>query len=661
MAQNRHNRRQVRFAGGLPDECATLPRLLARNAEEWPDAIAVREKKLGVWREYTWAQALDITRSIALGLKSLGVQAGDVVGLIGQNRPHWFFSEIAVHSVGGLTLGMYKDSLAEEVAYLANFSEMRLVIAEDEEQADKFVELADRLPKLERIIVCDLRGMGKYHDTRLFSLEQLLADGERAHLENQQMFADLVAATHPNDDAILCTTSGTTANPKLAILRGGPFLQHALAFMESDPKYKEDDYVSVLPLPWVGEQVYAVAHPLLSGIKLNFVEDEETTSFDMREISPSCVLYPPRVWEGLAADIRARMFDSTWFKRLVYDFALKRGENAVRRGRRPVLANLLLGRALRDHLGMARLRSASTGGAPLGPEIFRFFRAIGVPLRQLYGQTEMAGVYCGHIDDDVDFDTVGKGFRGVDLCIDAPDSAGLGQILARHPGMFVGYYRNEKATSETMRDDWMLTGDAGYFNDKGHLIVIDRVADLAKMRSGSRFSPLYLENKLKFSPYISECVALGQDRDYITAVICIRFSIISKWAESRRITFNSYSDLSSRKETRELIRREIEAVNATLPDHLKIARFLILYKELDADDGELTRTRKVRRGTFADRYGFLIEALYDGREEVDVDATINLQDGRTQRIRTKVRIETLRAVLPEQKQASSRVKVGPVT
>lgn len=582
-----------------------------------------------------------MARAIALGLASIGIDRGDVVGLIGQNRPFWWLSQIAIHSVGGLSLGIYKDSLVEEVGYLAGFSEMRFVVVEDEEQADKFVELGDKLPELERIIVCDLRGMGKYDDPRLVSMDQLMAAGNRAHQDDTAKFQSLVASTRPDDDAILCSTSGTTSNPKLAILRGGPFLQHALAFLESDPKFTEDDYVSVLPLSWIGEQVYAVAHPLISGIKLNFVEDEETTSFDMREINPSCVLYPPRTWEGMAADIRARMFDSTWFKRLVYNFALKRGEKAVNDGKSSFLANMLLGRALRDRLGMARLRSASTGGAPLGPEIFKFFRAIGVPLRQLYGQTELAGVYCGHIGEDVDFDTVGKGFRGVDLRIDAPDPSGLGKILARHPGMFVGYYRNQQATSETIQDGWMVTGDAGYFDDNGHLIVVDRVADLSQMKSGVRFSPLYLENKLKFSPYISECVALGQDRDYIVAVICIRFSILSKWAESRRIVFNSYSDLSARKETRELIRAEIDAVNHKLPDHLKIARFLLLYKELDADDGELTRTRKVRRGTFMKRYGFLIDALYDGRDSVDVDAAITLQDGRTQRIRTQVIIETL--------------------
>ncbi|WP_196812820.1 MULTISPECIES: AMP-binding protein [unclassified Afipia] len=648
MAQNRSNPRAVRFAGGLPDQYATLPRLLAKNADDWPDAVAIREKKLGIWHEHTWSQALSIARTIALGLTSLGINRGDVVGLVGQNRPLWWLSEIAIHSVGGLSLGIYKDSLVEEVGYLAGFSGMRVVVVEDEEQADKFVELGGRLPKLEHIVVCDLRGMGKYKDPRLVSMDRLMAAGEQAHTEDPAIFVNLVASTRPDDDAILCTTSGTTSNPKLAILRGGPFLQHALAFLESDPKFTEDDYVSVLPLSWIGEQVYAVAHPLISGIKLNFVEDEETTSFDMREINPSCVLYPPRMWEGMAADIRARMFDSTWLKRLIYNFALKRGEKAVNDGKTSFLANLLLGRALRDRLGMARLRSASTGGAPLGPEIFRFFRAIGVPLRQLYGQTELAGVYCGHLGQDVDFDTVGKGFRNVDLRIEAPDPTGLGQILARHPGMFVGYYRNEKATSETIQNGWMLTGDAGYFDDKGHLIVVDRINDLSKMRSGVRFSPLYLENKLKFSPYISECVALGEDRDYIVAVVCIRFSILSKWAESLRIAFNSYSDLSARKETRELIRAEIETVNAKLPDHLKIARFLLLYKELDADDGELTRTRKVRRGTFVEKYGFLIDALYDGRDLVDVDAAINLQDGRTQRIRTQVTIETLRPVSTSQ-------------
>jgi len=459
------------------------------------------------------------------------------------------------------------------------------------------------------------------------------------------------------DEAVLCTTSGTTARPKLAVLRSGPFIEHSLAFLETDHKFPGDNYVSVLPLPWIGEQVYAVAHTLLSGLTLNFVEEEDTATSDLREISPCCVLYPPRVWEAMAAEIRARMFDSTRLKRTLFAIGMKFAERALAKNRKSILAELLIGRALRDRLGMSKMRSAATGGAPLGPEIFKFYRSIGVPLRQLYGQTEMAGVYTGHRQDDVDFDTVGQGFRGVELKIENPDRTGLGEIIVRHPGMFTSYYRNPEESQKTIENGWMRTGDAGYLRQNGHLTVIDRVSDLAQMSNGDRFSPLYIENKIKFSPFIAECVVHGQNRSFIAAMICIRFSILSKWAEARKIAFNGYSDLSTRPEVQELIRGEIEKMNEKLPENQQIRRFLLLYKELDADDGELTRTRKVRRGTIAERYGDLIEALYENRDEVNVDTTINLQDGKTQRIKATIRILSLRQ-LPAAAKLAAPAKVA---
>lgn len=630
-----------RFPNGVPSDVATLPKLLRKNVSDWPKGVALREKKFGIWRETTWEETLAITRDIALGLESIGVEKGSVVGLIGQNRPYWLMTELAVHALQGLSLGIYKDSLPDEVKYLVDYADIRVVLAEDEEQVCKCINPESPMSSLERIIVCDLRGMGKYDDPRLVSLEKVMEWGRERHDADPQRFDRLIDATEPAAESILCTTSGTTARPKLAVLQSGPFLEHSLAFLETDHKFPGDDYVSVLPLPWIGEQVYAVAHGLLSGLTLNFVEDEDTTSLDFREISPSCVLYPPRVWEGMAADIRAKMYDSTPLKRALYSFGLGLAEKALARGRKSLLADLLVCRALRDRLGMSRIRSAATGGAPLGPDIFKFFRSIGVPLRQLYGQTEMAGVYTGHRHHDVDFDTVGHGFRGVELRIENPDRNGLGEVIVRHPGMFTGYYRNPVATEATIDQGWMRTGDAGYMKDNGHLIVVDRVSDLALMRSGDRFSPLYIENKIKFSPFVAECVVHGQNRDFITAIICIRFSILSKWAETRKIAFNGYSDLSTRSEIRELIRQEVEKLNATLPDHQTVKRFLLLYKELDADDGELTRTKKIRRGTIAERYGDLIEALYSDRDEVNIDTTINLQDGKTQRIRATLKIVTM--------------------
>jgi long-chain acyl-CoA synthetase len=632
------------FGGTLPDAVATTPRLLAHNAAKWPDAVAIRQKDLGIWQQMTWRECLDRTRAIALGLQDLGIGEGDVVSFIGQNRPDLLLTEIAAHALGALSLGVYKDSLKDELAYLVNHADVRVVIAEDEEQVDKFLELGEELPGLNRIIYVDPRGMRKYADPRLMAIADLCAAGERRHAADPSVFETLVEQTRPEAPAILCTTSGTTSHPKIATLHSGPFLKHALSLLTVDPKGQDDDYVSVLPLPWIGEQVNAVAHFLLTRIRLNFVEDEETTTHDMREIGPTHILQAPRVWEAIAADIKARMMDSTPLKRFIFALAMKLGERATKAHRRSRLANFLVGRALRDRLGLSHMRSATTGGAPLGPDVFQFFRSIGVPLRQVYGQTEMVGIYCAHRVDDVDFDTVGPPIRDVEIRIDNPDRNGLGEVVARHPGMFTGYYRNEEATRADLRNGWMHTGDAGYLNERGHLVVLDRMRDLAILAGGDRFSPQYLENRLKFSPFVGECVVLGQGRPFVTAMICIRYSIISKWAEARRIAFTTYSDLAARPEVRALMRQELEAINARLPEHQRIARMLLLYKELDADDGELTRTRKLRRGTINERYADLIKALYGDSYHIDVDTTITLQDGRHQRIRARVVIETL---LPE--------------
>ncbi|MDB5840464.1 MAG: AMP-dependent synthetase and ligase [Herminiimonas sp.] len=624
----------------------TLPRMLARNAAEWPDQIAMREKDLGIWKALTWRECLEQVKLLTYGLHAMGIGADDVVGLIGQNRPHWVFSQIAAHAAHALSLGIYKDSLADEVAYLINFAEIKLVLAEDEEQVDKLLELGDTIPSVKKIVYFDARGMRKYDDPRLISIDALHREARTLQEREPGLFDALVAARSPEATAILCTTSGTTSRPKLAMISGHSFLRHCASFLLADPKYPGDEYVSVLPLPWIGEQVYAVAHFLLSGITVNFVEEDETTSHDMREIGPTCLLYPPRVWEAISADVKARMMDAGPFKRAMFHVGMKLGLRAVDKGGRSRLTDLLIGRALRDRLGFSRLRSAATGGAPLGPDVFRFFRAFGVPLRQLYGQTEMTGVYAGHTHDDVDYDTVGVPFENVEIRIDNADRNGIGEVMSRHPGMFSGYYRNDEATRETIRDGWMYTADAGYINKNGHLVVLDRVNDLAVMANGDRFSPQYLENKLKFSPYIGECVALGQNRDYIAAMICIRYSILSKWAEKRHVSFTTYSDLSGLPQVYDLIRAEVEATNATLPESQRIRRFLLLYKELDADDGELTRTRKVRRGTINERYGMLIDALYSGQDKVEVDTTITLQDGRKTRIQQTLRIVSMHEAAP---------------
>ncbi len=621
----------------------TFPKLLAHNAARWPGEIALREKEFGIWNEYTWADYLARVREIALGLHGLGVRRGETVSFIGKNRPEMLWGEIAAHAIGCMTLGIYHDALNQEVAYLLDYAQVRIVLAEDEEQVDKLLEVAETsATRIDRIIYFDPRGMRKYDDPRLMSWEALKAVAARVEAADPGRFEAEVAQGRGEDVAVLCTTSGTVSNPKLAMLQSGPFLSHCLAYLRADPKLPTDDYVSVLPLPWIMEQVYAVAQALISRITVNFVEEPETMMADLREIGPTFVLLAPRVWEQIAADVRARIMDATPFKQRMFAWGMKLGLAALDRRGRSRLAELILFRPLRDRLGFTYLKSAATGGAALGPDTFRFFQAMGVPLRQIYGQTELSGAYTIHRPDDVDFDSVGIPFDTSEVRIDHPDANGVGEIVARSAGTFLGFYRNEEATRADLRDGWMHTGDAGYIKkENGHLVVIDRIKDLAITSTGTRFSPMYIENKLKFSPFIAEAVILGHDKPYLTAIICIRYSIVAKWAEQRGIAFTNYTSLAAQPRVYRLLREEVEKVNAALPEPQRIHRLALLYKELDADDGELTRTRKVRRGVINEKYADIIEAIYGDRDAVHVDTTITFQDGTVSRIRTDLVLETL--------------------
>ena len=628
----------------------TFPKLLRLNAREHGPEIALREKNLGLWRPSTWTDYAARVRGFALGLHDLGVGPGDVVALVGDNRPDWVAGEVAAHALRAMSLGAYRDALEEELFYLLDYGGAKVVFAEDEEQVDKLLGLGDRVPALFHIVYSDPRGMRKYDDPRLIHADALVARGEALHAADPALYDRLVDATDGEAVAILCTTSGTTAHPKLAMLSAGRVLRHCASYLAADPKGPDDEYVSVLPLPWIMEQVYALGKALLCRMKVNFVEEPETLMHDFREIAPTFVLFAPRVWEGIAADVRARIMDSSPLKRGLYEAGMKRGLAALERGERSTAADVLAFRALRDRLGFTRLRSAATGGAALGPDTFRFFRALGVPLRQLYGQTETLGAYTLHRGETVDFDTVGVAFdAGIEIKVENPDANGVGEIVARHPNMFLGYYGSDAATHADLRDGWMHTGDAGYVDGRGELVVIDRVKDLAETARGDRFSPQYIENKLKFSPYVAEAVILGAGRDSLSAMICIRYSIVAKWAEKNRISFTTYSDLAARPEIYEVLRKEVETVNATLPPAQKIQKFLLLYKELDADDGELTRTRKVRRGVIAEKYADIIEAVYRDEPAIKVDTVIRFQDGSSQRVRTTLKVVAMGgpAALPQ--------------
>jgi len=620
----------------------TLPKMLLANAKAHPKDVAQREKDFGIWNEITWEKFNRHVKNMSLAFDALGVAKGDVVAIIGDNRPEWVWGELAAHTVKAMSMGIYRDALEEEIAYLVNYAKPKVVVAEDEEQVDKFLELGDRIPSIEKIIYHDPRGMKKYDDPRLIFLADLEKIGEDAAAENPTRYEDLVAATHTDDVAVLCTTSGTTSNPKLAMWKHSAFLGHAVNYLRADPMGAGDEYLAVLPLSWVMEQMYSVAWNLVARMIVNFPEEQETAMSDLREIGPHFVLLSPRVWEMVAADIRSRMMESSAWKQSIFDWGVKAGLEALERGEQSQAAELILFRALRDRLGFSRLKSAATGGAAMGPDTFKFFQAMGVPLKQLYGQTEGLGAYTIHKWDDIDHDTVGYPMNDCTIKIRNADEEGMGEIIVSHPNLMTGYYKDDKETNDAFDETgYFLTGDAGYLNERDHLVVVDRIKDLSETSKGIKFSPQFIENKLKFSTFVAEAVILGKDQPYISAMICIRYPIVSKWAEQRRIAFTTYTDLSSRPEIYELLRKEVEAVNEHLPEAQRIKKFVLLYKELDADDGELTRTKKVRRSVIADKYADIIGKIYSDDDHVDIDTVISFQDGTKQRIKTSLKVQRL--------------------
>lgn len=625
---------------GDVDAYDTLPRLLRHNANAHGDEIALREKDLGIWHARSWRHYAEQVEYLTLAFAELGFGQGDVAAMLGDNGCYWLYGAIAAHANRGLSLGVYSDVLAGEARDQIAFTGAKIAVVEDEEQADKLLSLGDGVPSLRHIIYEDSRGMRKYDDPRLASLDSLLKRGKELAEQNPGRFAEMTDAADADESALLISTSGTTARPKFAEISHRAFLRHIVRYLECDPKTSADEYVSALPLPWVMETKYVLGKSLVCRMKVNFAESRDTLMDDLREIGPTFLLLAPRAWEQIAGTVRARILDSTPFKRTMFNWGLKSALAAAGKGSVAPVADLLVFRALRDSLGFSRLSSASTGGAALGPDAYKFFVALGVPLKQIYGQTELLGAYTVHRAGDIDHETSGPPFEGVDVKIEDADSEGLGRILTRHGNMMRGYYKSPEETADAFKDGWMETGDAGYFKGK-HLVVIDRFKDLARTSGGINFSPQHLENKLKFSPFIAEAVVFGDGKEFVTAMACIRYEVASKWAERRRIAFTNYADLSARPEMRELVKSEIAAANASLPSAQRVQRFLLLYKELDADDGELTRTKKVRRSVVGERYADIIAALYGGASDVRIDAEITLQDGNRQRIRTMLHIEDM--------------------
>ena len=626
----------------------TFPKLLLQNAERFGERAALREKEFGIWRETSWRRYGERVRDFSLGLVSLGLEPGGKVAIIGDNRPEWVIAELAAQSAGGASVGIYQDSNLTEVGYVIDHCDARFVIAEDQEQVDKILGMTDQLPKVAKVIYADPRGLRRYKHEKLLSFEEVEQRGRELHGSDPGLFSRNVAQGQGSDLALICYTSGTTGSPKGAMLTFANLLSMALSLHQVDPRRQNDEFVSFLPLAWIGEQMMSVATALAIGFTINFPEEPETALHDIREIGPNVMFAPPRIWEGLNSTVQVKIMDTTPLKRFIYERLMPVGYKVadlrLEKGGVPALwrvvyffADWLLFRPLKDRLGLSNLRSGTTGGAALGPDVFRFFHAMGVRLKQIYGQTEISGISCIHRDERIRFHTVGEPIPGTEVRINE-----RGEILSRSPAVFLSYYKNEEATRATLTDSWLHSGDAGYLED-GQLVVIDRIKDVLRLRDGTQFSPQFIENRLKFSPYVKEAVVIGQDRPYLSALVCIDQGIVGKWAEKEKISYTTYTDLSAKPRVYDLLQKEIDKVNKTLPAAAKIRKFVLLYKELDADDEELTRTRKVRRSFVEERYKSIIAALYGDEHRIAVDTTIRYQDGRTARIQANLAVREMGA------------------
>lgn len=631
----------------------TLPQFLLRNARQWPRDVAMREKENGIWQQWTWEQYLDEVRALALGLVALGFDKGDKLAILSDNRPQVYWMMMAVQIVGGTPVPLYQDSISRELAYVIDHADATMVLAEDQEQVDKVLDIKDRLPQVCRIIYDDPKGMRHYTDTALISLVELQDKGRQLDTTRPDLFDTLVMAGKPDDVALISYTSGTTGAPKGAMLSHYNLIAAVQGMLEVESYSRTDETLAYLPPAWVGDTFWSLAASLLVGFRVNCPERPETVQENIREIAPHFLVAPPRIWENLVSQVQVKMDDASFVKRRLYNLYMPVGYEVARRRmeKRPLsawqrcihaLGEFFIFGPLRDHLGFRHIRSAYTGGAALGPEVFLFFRALGINLKQVYGQTE-CGVSCVQRDDRVALGTVGTPFPNVDIQL-----SDEGEVIVHGPCVFLGYYKNPEATASTIRDNWLYSGDAAFFDQQGQLVIIDRLKDVTALANGAKFAPQFIENKLKFSPYIKEAVAVGQDRPYVAAMINIDMENVGKWAERRQVAYTTYLDLAQKSEVYALIAQEVERVNRDLDEAMQIKRYVLLHKELDADDEEVTRTRKVRRGFVARKYAAIIDALFSGTTEVPVTSVITYQDGRQATMETRLTIrsvgETLVAV-----------------
>jgi len=625
---------------------STLPQFLLRNALEFPGAPAMRKKDRGIWQEWSWAEYCDHVRAIALGLVRLGFKRGDKLAALSDNRPQLYAALLAAQAAGGVAVPLYQDAIARELSFVIEHADAKFVLAEDQEQVDKLLELKASLPKVEKVFYVDPKGLRHYADPILMPLEELGKSGQALAAERPELFEELVAAGRAQDIAVISYTSGTTGTPKGAMLSHANYLAAVSGVLEVERIERSDEILAYLPLAWIGESFFSLGLTLVVGLTVNCPERPETVLENLKEIGPQIVIAPPRIWENLISAVQVRMEDASWLKRSLYRALLPEGEEAARREmeKQPLSPGLRLRRALgeflvfaplRDRLGLRRARYAYTGGAPLGPEVFLFFRGIGLNLKQVYGQTETTGIGWVQRDGDVKLGTVGKPYPNVEMRVSE-----AGEVLSRGPAIFVGYYKNPEATAQTLRDGWLQTGDAAMLDPDGHLIVIDRVKDVTTLTDGAKFAPQFIENKLKFSPYVKEAVAVGQGRPCVVAMINIDMENVGKWAERRSIAYTTYADLAQKQTVYELIGREVERVNRDLPEATRIRKYVLLHKELDPDDNEVTRTRKVRRGFVASKYADIIDALYSEAPSVAVTTTITYQDGRQATLSTELAIRS---------------------
>ncbi len=628
----------------------TIPQLLRWRVQHSGDKIALREKDFGRWISYTWHEYYEYVRRTAAGLEKIGLKKDDKLALIADNIPEVLMVAIGAQAIGGISAGIYQSSLPNEIADLLNYMDVSIVFCDDQEQVDKLLEVRDRIPKVKKVIYEDPRGMRGYRTDEWFIfIDDLYALGDEVLKDNPERFNEMIEQGRPDDVCHFCQTSGTTGLPKGSMMTHRNYINMGVQITKVDNLDEGDEYVSFLPFAWIGEQMNSFGVAMASGITVNFPESVETAMEDLKEIGPHFMFGAPRIYETLRSQIWLKIDDSYWLNRRFYEYFMKVGERAAvyrMAGKKMPFAlrikswlgNVMVFVPLINQIGMLRLRRAYTGGAALGPDLFTFYQAIGVNLKQIYGQTEITGIAYMHHDGDVRPDTVGVPLPETECKISEE-----GEILSRSPSVTAGYYKLDDKTEELLEGGWLHSGDAGFIDHDGHLVVIDRLSDVMHSKTGDMFSPMFLENKLKFSPYVKEAVIFGNQKEYVAALINIDPIVVGKWAEDRGISFTTFMDLSARSEVADLMIKQVVEFNRTVEkEHFKIHRFAILYKLLDVDDGELTKTGKIRRKHIREKYEDLYTALYDkGVCEKQVEAFFQYQDGQTTNVQTTIKFYTM--------------------